>query len=83
MSSLYWSEKDGENIGIIVENKLINRLEINLECVIITFNHGFSVFNVWCGPRSIFMLSALWPSVDINVDIGRINALRFPALGRY
>ena len=39
MPSLYRSEKDGENIGIIVENKYINGLEINLECVIITFNH--------------------------------------------
>ena len=39
--SLYRSEKNGENIGIIVENKLINRLEINLEFVIITFNYGF------------------------------------------
>ena len=39
----------------IVKNKLANGLEINLECVIITFNHGFSVFNVDCGPRSILM----------------------------
>ena len=38
-------EKDAENIGIIVENMHINGLEINLECVIITFNHRFSVFN--------------------------------------
>ena len=44
MSSLYRSEKDGETIGIIVENQLINGLEINLECVIIIFNHGFSVY---------------------------------------
>ena len=43
MSSLYRSEKYVENIGIIVENKLINGLEINLEFVIITFNHGFLV----------------------------------------
>ena len=56
MSSQYRSEKDGENIGIIVENKLVNGLEINLECVII-FNHGFSVFNVNCGPRLILMAS--------------------------
>ena len=49
VSSQYRSEKDGDNIGIIVENKHINGLEINLECVIITFNHGFSVFNVCCG----------------------------------
>ena len=53
MSSQYRSEKDGENIGIIVENKLINGLEINLEGVIITFNHGVSVFNVCCGPFRI------------------------------
>ena len=30
VSSQYRSEKDGENIGIHVENKLINGLEINL-----------------------------------------------------
>ena len=40
VSSLYRSENDGENIRIIVENKLINGLEINLECVIITFILG-------------------------------------------
>ena len=39
--SLYRSEKDGENIRIGVENKHINGLEINLQCIIITFNHGF------------------------------------------
>ena len=32
------------NIEIIVESKLINGLEINLECLIMTFSHGFSVF---------------------------------------
>ena len=32
-------------------NKHENGLEINLECVIITFNHGFSVFNVLLRPR--------------------------------
>ena len=37
MLSLYRDTKDGE---IIVENKHINALEINFECVIITFNHG-------------------------------------------
>ena len=31
---------------MIVKNKYINGLEINLECVIITFNHRFLVFNV-------------------------------------
>ena len=50
VSTQYRSEKDGENIAIIVENKLINGLEINLEYVIITFKHGFSVLNVCCGP---------------------------------
>ena len=40
-----------KTIGIIVENKFINGLEINLECVIITFNHRFSVFNVCCSPK--------------------------------
>ena len=46
-------EKGGENNGKIVKNKLVNGLEINLDCVIITFNRGFSVFNVCCGPRPI------------------------------
>ena len=37
--------KDGEIIGIKITNEnKHNGLEINLECVIITFNHGFSVF---------------------------------------
>ena len=58
MSSLYRSEKDGENVGIIVENKHLNGLEINLECVIITFNHRFPVFNFCCGPKPILMPSA-------------------------
>ena len=44
VSSLYRSQKDGEIIGIVIENKHINRLEINSECVIITYNHWFSVF---------------------------------------
>ena len=52
MSSQYREEKDGENIGLVVENKHINGIEIN---VIITFNHRFSVFNFCCGPRSILM----------------------------
>ena len=34
VSSLYRSEKDGENIGILVENKHINGLEVNLACII-------------------------------------------------
>ena len=42
VSSQYRSEKDEENFGIIVANKLINGLKIDLECVII-FNHGFLV----------------------------------------
>ena len=72
MSSLYKSEKDGENIGIIVEYKLINEVEINLECVIITFNHGFSVFNVYCGPPSILMPSASrWASISTSGRIKR------------
>ena len=36
-------EKDGENLGITVENKHLNGLQINLACVIITFNNRFSV----------------------------------------
>ena len=47
--------KDGE---IILENKHLNGLEINLECAIITFNHRFSVCNVCCDPPSILMPSA-------------------------
>ena len=39
MSSLYRDPKDAEIIGIIVENKHINGLEIHLECEIITFSH--------------------------------------------
>ena len=45
----------GENIGIIVENELINGLEMTLECVIITFNNRFSELNVCCGPWLILM----------------------------
>ena len=58
-SSLYRAEENGEHIGIIVENKHINGLEINLEYIMITFNHGLEVFNVCCGPRSILMPSTL------------------------
>ena len=35
--SLYKGAKDGEITGIIVENKHINRLEIDLECVIVRY----------------------------------------------
>ena len=48
--SQYRSEKDGENIGIIDENKLINGLEINLECVIIIFSHRILVFKRFLHP---------------------------------
>ena len=41
MSSLYRDAKDGEIIKITVEKKHKSGLEINLKCVIITFNHGF------------------------------------------
>ena len=58
MSSLYRDAKDGETIGITVENKHINELEIKFKCVIITFNHGFSVFNVCCSLRLILIPSA-------------------------
>ena len=58
MLPLYRDVKDGETTGIIVENKHINGLEINLECVIITFNHRFSVFKVCCSPWWILMPSA-------------------------
>ena len=59
MSSLYKDKKDGENIGITDKNKHRNGLELNLECVIITFNHGVSLFNICCGPWSILMPSTL------------------------
>ena len=43
------ARKNGENIGIIVESKyILNGLEINLKCVIIIINHGFSVLKVCC-----------------------------------
>ena len=58
MSSPY-SKKDLEKYRLIVQNKHINGPEINLECVIITFNYRFLVFNVCCDPRSILMPSAL------------------------
>ena len=43
VSSLYRDVKDGEIVGIIVEYKHINGLEINLECHI---NHQPRVFGV-------------------------------------
>ena len=46
----------GENIGIIVENKQCTRNKI--KSVVITVNHGFPVFNVCCGPRSVLMLTS-------------------------
>ena len=51
----------------------INGLETDLECVIITFNHGFSVLNVCCGLRSILMPPPLpppppHPASGINID---------------
>ena len=58
IQQLYRGAKDGEIIGILVENMHINRLEINLECVIITFNHECSVFSICCGPWSILIPDA-------------------------
>ena len=59
---LYSGSKSGEMFGIIVENKHINGLETNLERIIITtLTYGFSVFNVCCGPGSIF-------ASGINID---------------
>ena len=57
VSFLYRGENDGEIIKIL-KNKYMNGLEINLECVIISFNHRFSAFNICCSPRSILMPSA-------------------------
>ena len=34
---------------LFLKISLLNGQEINLECIIITFNHMFSVFNVGCG----------------------------------
>ena len=59
--------KDGEIIGIIVEN--INVFLIH--CVIITVNHEFEVFNV-CGPRLILLPDAnninLGPQQTLNTS---------------
>ena len=74
--SLYRDVKDGEIIGIIVENKHINGLEINLGCVIITFNYWFSVFNVCCGLRSILMTSALHRALISTSGATNINHLK-------
>ena len=58
MPSPYRGAKDGEIIGIIVENKHIRKwTRNNLECLMIKFNHEFSVFNICCGPRSILIAS--------------------------
>ena len=73
MSSQYRSEKDGENIGIIVDNKLINGLEINLLCVIITFNHKFLVFNVCCGPRSSMSINCICIALLYVKILSRLN----------
>ena len=67
--SLYRREKDAENIGIIVINKHVNGLEVNLECVIITFSRWFSVFNVSCIPWLILMplgINSLTYRNDVN-----------------
>ena len=65
MLFLYRGEKD---VGIIFENKHINGLKINCECVIITFNHRFSVLNIYCSPCS--MLMPLCFESGINIDLG-------------
>ena len=79
MSSLYRIAKDGE---IIVENKHINGLAINLESVIITFNHRFSVCNVCCGPPSILM-----PSISRLASLSTSRATNVkhlkPVIGTY
>ena len=54
-------EKDGEITGVIVE-KHINGLEINLECVIISFSHGFQL-------RPLVDINALRFVSGINIDI--------------
>ena len=52
---------EGERLSkcwnVVKKKMLVNGLEINLECVIITFNHRFLVFNAGCGPLSILMPS--------------------------
>ena len=63
MSSLYRAAKGGTIIGIIVENKLFNRLEMNLERVI-TINHGFSVL------RLSVDINGLRFASSINIDLG-------------
>ena len=61
------SEIDGENIIIVVENKHINGLEINFECVIIIFNRRFSAFDVCCSPQSVLIHSNLhWALISTS-----------------
>ena len=54
MSSLYGDEKNGENFGIIVENKHINGLDINLVC-----SHNSQP---WVFVISTFLNSVVHPS---------------------
>ena len=49
MMSLYNSEEDGEN-GIIVENKKITAVDVYFKFNIMTFFHGFLMFNIWLVP---------------------------------
>ena len=46
-------EKILENL---LKNKHVNALEINLECVI-TFNHRFSVFNIFAAGQALISTS--------------------------
>ena len=50
VSSLYRRKENKGNVLISVGSKQIYALELNLECVIITFDQGFLVFNSCCGP---------------------------------
>ena len=62
------SEKAGENIGVFVENKHINRLEINLEYVINnnTQPHFFDVQHLL---QALVDINALHFALSINIDL--------------
>ena len=61
--SLYRGAKDGETVGIIIENKHINGLEINLESVMFNVCCGFRVGHIYniCRPRATKTFNTLNP----------------------
>ena len=74
----------------VVKNKLVNGLEINLECVIITFNHGFSVFigekvNRISGTKNYLIIrkDKLGLKLKINVCTGVVRSGKCSILGDF